>query len=286
MIRDKLRKNKYIKSLWNAHSGRTSLVLDYNVKFKPRWHNEHGHPKLDEIISSYNSSISAALYEISKYQDVIKELKEEKLPFSIDLYNGFLPVVDGLSLVWASQNTSNKYIEIGSGNSTLYFKFGLHYFGNSAIITSIDPNPRKEVDAICDEVIRRPVEDLDLSIFDTLEPGDTVFIDNSHRSFMNSDVTVVMLDILPRLSAGVLIGIHDIFLPFDYFETWSERGYNEQYLLACYLLSNPRYFDIKFANYWAFKKKKQLSILENIWNNLGDDRLRDRPGSVFWGVKT
>ena len=61
-------------------------------------------------------------------------------------------------------------------------------------------------------------------MFESLEAGDVVFVDNSHGSFMNSDVTVVMLDILPRLKQGVLVEFHDIFLPFDYFETWSNRA--------------------------------------------------------------
>lgn len=62
-------------------------------------------------------------------------------------------------------------------------------------------------------IIRRPVENTDLFMFESLEAGDVVFVDNSHRSFMNSDVTVVMLDILPRLKPGVLVEFHDIFLP-------------------------------------------------------------------------
>jgi hypothetical protein len=152
-------------------------------------------------------------------------------------------------------------------------------------IISIDPQPRKEVDLVCDKAIRRPVEDIDLSIFEKLETGDTIFIDNSHRSFMNSDVTVVMLDILPKIKSGVLVGIHDIFLPYDYFDTWRDRAYNEQYLLGCYLLANPEYFDIRLANFWANKQGFHLEALKDIWNVLGDDNLRDRYGSAFWGIK-
>ena len=40
-----------------------------------------------------------------------------------------------------------------------------------------------------------------------------VFVDNSHRVFMNSDVTACVLDVLPELSSGVLVGIHYILLP-------------------------------------------------------------------------
>ena len=44
-----------------------------------------------------------------------------------------------------------------------------------------------------------------------------------------------------------LVELHDIFLPLDYFETWSNHAYNEQYLLA-----NPAYLDVQFCNYWTW----------------------------------
>jgi len=60
-----------------------------------------------------------------------------------------------------------------------------------------------------------------------------------------------MLDILPRIQPGVLVSFHDIFLPFDYLESWSGRFYNEQYLLACYILANPNYFTLQLCNFWV-----------------------------------
>jgi len=57
-------------------------------------------------------------------------------------------------------------------------------------------------------------------------------VDNSHRCFQNSDVTVVFLDVLPRLRSGVIIYIDDVYLPYDYPPEWSMRYYSEQYLLA------------------------------------------------------
>ncbi len=103
-------------------------------------------------------------------------------------------------------------------------------------IISIDPAPRRKIDAICDEVIRDGRETCDLSIFDCLEEGDILFFDGSHRSFINSDVTVFFIDILPRLKLGVFIPLHDIFLPWDYPDSFKCWYWNEQYLLAVYLM--------------------------------------------------
>jgi len=102
--------------------------------------------------------------------------------------------------------------------------------------------------------------------------------------FMNSDVTAVMLDVLPRVPAGVMVGIHDIFLPYDYVESWSDRCYHEQYRLACYLLANERYFDLELANFWIGTERLHCEPLHAIWSLLGND-IRDRPASAFWGIK-
>ena len=89
---------------------------------------------------------------------------------------------------------------------------------------------------LADKVIKCTLEDALQDDFFNLEAGDIVFIDNSHRSFRASDVTVFFIEILPLLKKGVVIGIHDVFLPFDYPTEWKDRFYNEQYLLAAYLL--------------------------------------------------
>ena len=53
--------------------------------------------------------------------------------------------------------------------------------------------------------IRKSFEDVDLSILSKLKQEVTVFVDNSHQSFMNTDVTTFVLDILPKLQRGVLV---------------------------------------------------------------------------------
>lgn len=131
-----------------------------------------------------------------------------------------------------SENKPVRYYEIGSGNSTKFAKQAIKDYKLQTRILSIDPNPRAEIDSICDQVVRKPLEEVNLNIFEDLEAGDVLFIDNSHRSFMNSDVTVVFLEILPRLKPGVFVEFHDIYLPFDYPQEWDTRYYNEQYLLG------------------------------------------------------
>lgn len=130
-------------------------------------------------------------------------------------------------------------VEIGSGNSTRFLRYGVENFGTYTRIYSIDPAPRIEVESIADEIIRKSVLDIDLSLFDSLEPNDILFWDGSHLVLNGSDVVRLFLEIMPRLRAGVVVHIHDIHLPWEYLAEFSERGYAEQYMLATYLLNTP-----------------------------------------------
>lgn len=130
----------------------------------------------------------------------------------------------------------NLYLEIGSGITTTFAHRAIQDHGLSTRIVSIDPEPRAAIDSICDEVIRTGLETCDLSVFDALEAGDILFLDGSHRVFMNSDVTVFMIDVLPRVKPGVLVHVHDIQLPWDYPDMFINWYWSEAYILAAYFL--------------------------------------------------
>ena len=56
---------------------------------------------------------------------------------------------------------------------------------------------------------------------------------------------------VPTARRGVIVGIHDIFLPDDYPADWAGRYYSEQYLLACYLLAETKRFDVLLPVHFA-----------------------------------
>jgi len=282
-IREILRQNAYLKAIHRISIGQKLLYLEYDLDMRPRW--QQGNPYLQKIIEPGALTYQENLTKLATMKDFVLASQDgQNLSQDLDWHNSFLPVLDALALIQFVRQAPHRLIEVGSGNSTKFVKAALDFYGESKEIISIDPFPREEIDVICDQIIRQPVESIDLSLFDELEVGDVVFIDNSHRSFMNSDVTVCMLEVLPRLKAGVVVGIHDIFLPFDYFESWSERAYNEQYLLASMLLANPQYFDIQLPNYWVCMNEMHHQPLSEVWQILGQ-KTRERPASAFWGIK-
>ena len=171
------------------------------------------------------------------------------------------------------------YLEVGSGTSTKFARRAIADHGLRTRVVSIDPNPRAEIDSVCDEVLRTPLEDLDLAVFDTVGPGDIVFVDNSHRVFTNSDATVVFLEVLPRLAPGVLVEIHDIYLPDDYPPDWNDRYYSEQYVLAGYLLGGGQAFTVELPNWFVTTDPELSRILAPLWAALGD---LEHHGGSFW----
>jgi hypothetical protein len=81
-------------------------------------------------------------------------------------------------------------------------------------------------------------------MFDALRADDVLFVDSTHTVKLGSDVNFVILEVLPRLHAGVLVHFHDIFLPWEYPRSWfTEMQYfwAEQYLLQAFLAFNAEF---------------------------------------------
>lgn len=181
--------------------------------------------------------LEAIIRRASQLDKVSREFDPAKLPEPAWLGVPYSPFDSAALYTIIGETRPKLYLEIGSGVTTAWAYRSIRDHGLSTRIVSVDPEPRAAIDGICDEVVRAGLETCDLAVFDQLQPGDILFMDGSHRSYMNSDVTVFMLDILPRLQPGVLIHIHDIELPWDYSE-WTVPWYwNEAYMLAVYIVA-------------------------------------------------
>ncbi len=130
-------------------------------------------------------------------------------------------------------------VEIGSGHSTRLLRQAILDEGLETTLVSIDPSPRTDVSRLADVLHRTPVELLDdPEIVQRLGENDVLFIDSSHEIRCGNDVVHCYLQLLPRLGRGVLIHVHDVFLPFEYPRPWvleKGRAWNEQYLVQAIL---------------------------------------------------
>ncbi|MFZ5554225.1 MAG: class I SAM-dependent methyltransferase [Bacteroidota bacterium] len=281
-------KNK-IKSLYKFLSPKhQSIHLDYKVDVKPRYgHGKPAHGMLYELINKNRELYASLLTDFLNYSDkihTIKKSEEEKNENNPAWNNGFLPGLDMVGLYgMIAKYKPRVYIEIGSGNSTKTAKKAIVENGLQTKITSIDPFPRATIDHLADKVIRKPFEDVaDISfITQELNENDILFIDNSHRVFPNSDAMICFLELLPFLKKNVLVHIHDIYLPYDYPQFMCDRFYNEQYMLAAFLLANPEKYKTVLPNYFISEDKELSQIISPVWshNNLSGV---EKHGGSFW----
>ncbi len=170
-----------------------------------------------------------------------------------------------------------KIVEIGSGNSTRISRLAITDGQLKTTLTCVDPNPRMEVRSIADRVIESQIEMVsDRGFLSALEPGDILFIDSSHCLQPGNDVVVLYLEVIPRLNPGVLVHIHDIFLPYDYPYRWlQDKGlrFNEAYIVHL-LLTSRNDLEILWPAYYL---QKTMSDFNQYFPNCGA-----RVGTSLW----
>jgi hypothetical protein len=226
----------------------------YPVFPRPRWgHGNPLHGQLEEVFETLRPNFKILLQQMSPIKSILEQIPsttaDAKLPW---WQNTFFSSLDAAALVgMLSLKKPNKYVEIGSGNSTKFARFAIEKIGLPTSLISIDPFPRAEIDDLCDRLVRTPFEECSSMVLSEVSAGDILFFDGSHRTFTNSDVTVFFLEVLPRLPPGVFVHIHDIFLPADYPPDWNRRMYSEQYVLAAMLLGKAQPFKTLLPNYFA-----------------------------------
>ncbi len=266
------------------------LFLEYKVDFKPRYgYGKAAHPELMKIINSNRNNYRALIEKALSYKDAIwkiKDSKEKSDNINPTWNNGFLPGLDMIGIYTIlAEFKPKKYIEIGSGNSTKVAFMAKKENNLSTQIISIDPMPRAEIDNLADKIIREPFENTNFDIIDELNENDILFVDNSHRILPNSDSMVFYLEILPRLKKGVIVHIHDIYLPYDYPQFMCDRFYSEQYGLAMYLLANSQKYETILPNYFIFEDKELSELISPIWDHKNLENVEKHGGSYWIKIK-
>jgi len=147
-----------------------------------------------------------------------------------------------------------RVIEIGSGNSSLVVAAALSLNSKESATgrgnyTIVDPYPRPIIEnglPGLTQLIKERVELLDVGFFNDLRENDVLFIDSGHTVRTGSDVNYLMLEVLPRLSPGVIVHFHDIHLPYEYSRVYATNPqfrmfWTEAYLLQAFLCLNSQF---------------------------------------------
>ena len=162
--------------------------------------------------------------------------------------NGFFETVDAeIAYSFVRRHKPRRIIEVGGGFSTRIMaaamRVNLEREGAGGELITIDPDPER-VSHPSVSLIVSPVQDVSLDLFLSLEAGDILFLDSSHVVGIGSDVVREYLEILPRLNPGVIVHMHDIFLPAEYPRASVVNNlcfWSEQYLLQAFLAFNTSF---------------------------------------------
>jgi predicted O-methyltransferase YrrM len=198
------------------------------------------------------------LKQFKKYHDQCPFPEHKTDQFRYYFSNPAYSYTDALTLYsMIRQFKPKRIIEIGSGySSSVMLDTNDLFFNGEINFTFIEPYPELfhsllKQDDKKNLIISRKLQEVDNSIFSSLQANDILFVDSTHVSKLNSDVNRIIFEILTSLQKGVLIHFHDIFWPFEYPKEWilEGRAWNEAYILRAFLEFNESFEILLFSSY-------------------------------------
>ena len=184
------------------------------------------------------------------------------------LDNGNYETVDAETL-WAIVRhlRPERIVELGSGFSTLVMAGAAaanRAEGHATELRTFDPYARDFVRDADTKLVSESALDVPLERFDALGPGDILFVDTTHTVKTGSEVNRIVLEVLPRLAAGVHVHFHDVFLPYEYPREYLADQWwfwAEQYLLQAFLACNDRFEVTLAANALATERADRVAAV-------------------------
>lgn len=266
------------KFIWSQLIGVHKFVIRLTIRFFNIWGLNISRasdyysplPTLSELKKNLNrwsrpSDLIGIKYDIGSMKELLSILKSkyedeyrQVVSYEKNIKNEFGPgftAVDATILYFMIRHIKpKKYIEVGSGVSTYYCHLAteknIKESGSSCDILCIEPSPYKSLYSIPGiKIIKKEVQDVDISFFQNLDEGDILFIDSSHIVKIDGDVPYLFLEIIPRLKKGVIVHIHDIPFPYNTpypSDQWVLNKswpyfWNEAMLLQAFLSNNDSY---------------------------------------------
>ena len=191
-----------------------------------------GYPALEPLFRAAEPEFAVRLDDAQRYRDALGRFSKTSPPAPRFEQDWFPRLDAAMAYAVVRTRRPRRIVEVGSGHSTRFLARAIADEGLTTTLTAIDPAPRAALAGLAVDWLHQPVQGAGHAPFAALTPGDVLFIDSSHVLMPGSDVDFLLNEIWPRLPAGVLVHIHDIFLPEAYPDSWAWRGYNEQNALA------------------------------------------------------
>jgi Methyltransferase domain len=181
---------------------------------------------------------------------------------------GYGPVEADFLFAFVAAQKPGRIVQIGCGVSTALCLMAAREAGYAPALTCVEPYPnaflRSAAAAGDITLIDRPAETLDYGFFAGLGPGDLFFVDSSHTLGPAGEVTRIVLEMLPRLPAGVRVHFHDIWFPYDFSGDILNGElffWHETALLHAYLAFNSRTRILVSLSMLHYARRAELAAL-------------------------
>jgi Methyltransferase domain len=176
----------------------------------------------------------------------------------------------------------SRIVELGSGQTTRVMAQACRENerdGSPARLCAFDPFPTAVDDTLpgLTELVRTKAQEVPDDVFTELQAGDVLFVDTTHTVKIDSDVNHIVLRVLPLLADGVIVHVHDIFMPYEYprffFQDFA-LYWAEQYLLQAFLAFNSS-FEVLCAVHALVREQGSRMVAAGALD-------RGEIGSSFW----
>lgn len=212
------------------------------------------------------------LSALPKYADRLATFHEKsRNDLGFEYGNGFFSSPDAEVLyTLVGEVRPPRIVEIGCGNRTRIIHQAVVDGGIDCFHRCIDPQPRRDISGFADEITVAPIETQSPHELTTLlGPGDILFIDTSHELAPANDVAFIYGRLLPLVRPGVIIHIHDIFLPYEYPVEWVRDlhlNWTEQYVVQVMLMDSESW-DVLWPGHYLQRTLQHFG--EHFPNNEG-----------------
>ena len=184
-----------------------------------------------------------------------------------------------------TRHLPTRIIQVGAGVSTAIILHAAEVTGYKPEILCVDPYPTRFLTrcAASGEIrlIDRRVQDVDIGPLTDLKPGDLLFVNSTHAVRPGGDVNYLILEVLPRLQAGVWVHFHDISFPYDYQPSLFKTLFfgAESTLLQAFLACNPHYEIVLSLSMLHHARQTELREILPSYQPMPMDRGLSREGA-------
>jgi Methyltransferase domain len=207
-------------------------------------------PALEARFAERADAMRDRLAGLARYAEAFAAIGRDPAPAPRWTQDWFPRLDAAMAYALTRDHRPRRIVEVGAGHSTRFFCRAVTDGGLDTVVLAIDPEPRAAPgDLPFLRLLAMPVQRTGLEVFRGLAAGDILSIDSGHVLMPGSDVDFLLNAVLPALPPGVLVQVHDVFLPDPYPADWDWRGYNEQSAIAPLILLGG--WQIVFASRYA-----------------------------------